>query len=133
MSRATVLARGRAAAEAGMADACTIRRENTTDTTNPITGVGTTTYTTLYTGKCRVQQAVAVARPREIGEDQVNIVRFDLQLPIVGTEGLQVEDLVTITSAVKDADLVNRVFIVWELAHKSEATSRRLGIIERTG
>lgn len=133
MSRTSVLAAGQRKAEAGMADACTIRRANTTDTTDPVTGVGTTTYTTLYTGKCRIQQQVAIARPHDVGEDKVWLVRFDLQLPVGTSSGLRVGDKVTITSSVNDPDLVNRVFEVNELAHKSEATSRRVGIVERTG
>lgn len=133
MSRASVLARGRAAAEAGMQDACVIRRPSGSGTTNPVTGYPTPNDTTVYTGKCRVQQAVAVARPHDVAEDQVLVVRFDLQLPVAGTEGLQVKDEVTITAAFNDADLVGRVFTVWELAHKSESTARRVGIIERTG
>ena len=132
MSRTAALARGRAAAELGMADACTIQRRNG-GTTDPVTGYPTQPYTTLYTGKCRVQQAVAIARPHTVGEDQVLIVRFDLQIPVVGTEGLRVDDEVTITAAANDQDLVGRVFLVWELAHKSEATARRIGMIERTG
>ena len=133
MSRASVLARGRFAAEASMADACTIKRLVTSSTTNPDTGYPTSTYTTLYTGKCRIQQQAVVARPHDVGEDEVMIVRFDLQLPVVGTEGLRVNDIVTITAAVNDADLVGRTFQVWELAHKSESTARRIGITERTG
>jgi len=132
MSRASALARGRMAAEAGMVDACTIRRR-AGGTTDPVTGYPTQPYTTLYAGKCRIQQAVAVARPHQVGEDQVLVVRFDLQLPVAGTTGLQVSDEVTVTASLNDADLVGKVFLVWELAHKSEATARRIGIIERTG
>jgi hypothetical protein len=132
MSRASVLFRGRAAAEAGMGDACTIRRENTSDTTDPVTGVGTRTYTTIYTGKCRVQQQAAIARPHDVGENEVWLVRFDLQLPVATSAGLRVGDQVTITASVNDPDLIGRVFAVNELAHKSEATSRRVGIIEET-
>lgn len=134
MSRTSVLARGRGMAEAGMTDACTISRANSGDTTNPITGYpATNATTTLYTGKCRVQQQAVISRAHDVGEDTVWVVRFDLQLPVVGTEGLAVEDLVTITAAVNDADLVGRTFVITELAHKSEATSRRIGMIERTG
>lgn len=133
MSRASVLARGKARAEASMADACTIKRLNTSGTTNPDTGYPTSTYTTVYSGKCRIQQQAAIARPHSVGEDEVLIVRFDLQVPVVGTEGLKVNDIVTITAAVNDADLVGRIFQVWELVHKSEATARRVGITERTG
>jgi hypothetical protein len=133
MSRASVLARGRTAAEAGMADACTIRRASGSGTTDPVTGVPSQTYTTLYTGKCRVQQQVAIARPHDVGEDRVWLVRFDLQLPMATSAGLEVGDRVTITASVADPDLTGRVFMVNELAHKTEATSRRVGIIEVTG
>lgn len=133
MSRASVLARGRTAALLGMKDACTIRRRNG-GTTDPVTGYpATEPYTALYAGQCRVQQAVAIARPHEVGEDHVLIVRFDLQLPIAGTDGLKVNDEVTITAAVNDPDLAGRVFRILELAHKSEATARRVGMTERTG
>lgn len=133
MSRTTALARGQVAAEAGMRDACTIQRASGSGTTDPVTGYPTQNYTTLYSGKCRVQQQVAVSRAHDVGEDTVWVVRFVLQLPVAGTEGLTVEDLVTITAAVNDADLVGRVFSITELAHKSEPTARRVGMIERTG
>lgn len=54
MSRESVLARGRFAAELGMVDACTIRRRNPGGTTDPDTGYPTQAYTQLYAGKCRV-------------------------------------------------------------------------------
>jgi hypothetical protein len=133
MSRASVLARGRVAAALGMQDACTIRRPSGSGTTDPVTGYPTQSYTTLYTGKCRVQQQAVISRAHDVGEDTVWVVRFDLQLPVDGSEGLAVEDQVTITAAVNDADLIGRTFIITELAHKSEATSRRVGMIERTG
>lgn len=131
MSRASVLARGRAAAEAGMADACTIRRVTGT-TTDDFSGVITKTYATLYAGKCRVQQITGTSRPHDAGEDFVLVQRIDVQLPVAGTEGLRVSDEVTITSSVNDQDLAGRVFLVHDLAHKSEATARRVACIERT-
>lgn len=132
MSRQIALARGRVAAELGMIDACSIRRHNG-GTTDPVTGYPTQPWTVLYAGKCRVQQAVAIARPHDVGEDYVLVVRFDLQLPVEQTTGLRVDDQVTITASVNDPDLNGRVFVVIELAHKSEATARRIGMIERTG
>jgi hypothetical protein len=41
-------------------------------------------------------------------------------------------DRVTITASVNDQDLVGRVFYVENLFSKSEATSRRLGVVEAT-
>lgn len=132
MSRESLLARGQAAAVAGMVDACTIRRV-ATSVTDQTTGVPARTYTTLYTGKCRVQQTLPISRPHESAEDFVLLARLDVQVPIAVT-GLQVNDEITITAvaAGRDTDLAGRVFLVRDLFHKSEATARRVGVIERT-
>jgi hypothetical protein len=132
MSRASVLARGRTKAEAGMADACTIRRRNA-GTTDPVTGYPAQPYIQLYAGKCRVQQITGTARPHDVAEDYVLLQRIDVQLPVVGTEGLKVGDEVLITTAVNDQDLIGRSFLVHDLAHKSEATARRVSCAEKTG
>lgn len=129
MSRDALLNRARAAAEAGMVDACTIRRR-TGQTGNPDTGVNTTTYATLYTGKCRVQQTRGRTQPHEVGQDYVLIQRLELQLPLSVT-GLKVTDEVTITAS-RDPDLIGRVFLVKELAHKTDQSSRRVEVTERT-
>jgi hypothetical protein len=130
MSRATVLARGRLADEAGMVDACTIRR-HTGDGPAGADGSVTPTYTTLYAGQCRVQQVTTEPTPADVGEDRKLLVRLIVQLPISVT-GLQASDEITITAAAHDADLVGRVFLVNGLHHKTHATSRRVGVIERT-
>jgi hypothetical protein len=133
MSRASVLARGQAAAEAGMADACTIRRANVGGTTDPVTGYPTQSYTQLYAGKCRVQQITGIGRPHDVGQDYILEQRIDVQLPVAGTEGLKVGDQIVITASVNDQDLVGRTFLVHDLAHKSEPTARRVSCTEKTG
>lgn len=132
MSRESVLARGRAAAEAGMRDACTIRRR-TGETTDRDTGQVTYTYADVYAGQCRVQQAQAQAQREDVGEDHLMLLRLEVQLPVATTAGLEVGDEITITAAVNDPDLVGRVFRIHDLAHASEKTSRRVQCIERTG
>lgn len=129
MSRATVLARGRLAAEAGMVDACTIRRR--TGSAVGVDGSVTPIYATLYTGKCRVQQVTAEPTPADPGEDLRLLVRRTVQLPIAVT-GLQPADEITITASANDADLAGRVFLIHGLHDKSEATARRVNVIERT-
>ncbi len=131
MSRASALARGRAAAEISMVDACTIRR-TTSVATNPDTGATTPTYSALYAGKCRIQQPQAIARPHDVAENYLLIARLEIQLPVAGTAGLLVGDEVTITAATRDPDLVGRVFLVQELPRKTDATARRVSVIERT-
>jgi hypothetical protein len=133
MSRESVLARGRLAAELGMQDACIIRRADGNGTTDPDTGYPTQDYTQLYAGRCRVQQAQAQAQTEDVGEDRLLLLRLEVQLPVDGTEGLQVGDEITMTAAAHDADLVGRVFLVHDLAHATEKTSRRVQCLERTG
>lgn len=132
MSRATVLARGRVAAEAGMVDTCTIRRKAAGGTTDPDTGYPTQSYTALYTGRCRVQQHQASAQREDVGEDRLLLLRIEVQLPVDGSEGLAVGDEITVTAAAHDADLVGRVFLIHDLAHATEKTSRRVQCLERT-
>lgn len=132
MSRAALLARAQAAAEAGMADTCTIRRR-TGETTSSTSGVITPTYLSPdpYSGKCRMQQSIAQAAQHDAGEDYTLLVRFELQLPMTVT-GLEVGDEVTITAS-QDADLTGRTFLIRDLFHKTNASARRVGVTERTG
>ncbi|GIE30171.1 hypothetical protein Ait01nite_032160 [Actinoplanes italicus] len=131
MSRASVLARGRAKAEEGMEDACTIIRigDRVTDTT---TGEVTEPATTLYTGKCRVQQATAQAQREDAGEDRLLMLRLEVQLPMSVT-GLEVGDRITITASENDPDLPGRVFRIHDLAHATHKTARRVQCLEVTG
>lgn len=131
MSRASVLARGRVAAEAGMVDTCTIT-EDTVTGTNPDNGEQTATTATIYSGPCRVQQRVpGGARAADVGEAYQLMLRLEVQLPM-STTNLRAGQKVTITASVNDPDLTGRVLRIRELAHKTEATARRLGVEEVT-
>jgi hypothetical protein len=132
MSRATVLARGRVAAEAGMVDACTIRR-NTGETTDPFSGETSDTYVELYDGKCRFQQSGGGARAnqQDAGEAYLLLQQVEVQLPISVT-GLMVGDVVTITAAGRDEDLVGRVLRIRDLMTKTDSTARRVQVEEIT-
>ncbi len=131
MSAATALARGRVAAEALMVDACTITRPAVTFT-NPDTGQQTIEATAVYSGPCRIQQHVpGGSRPSDVGEAYDLMLRLELQIPMSVT-GVQVNDVVTMTSSVHDPDLPGRTFRVRDLAHKTHATARRLGLEEVT-
>ncbi|WP_329019286.1 DUF6093 family protein [Micromonospora rifamycinica] len=124
-----MLSRGRAAAERLMVDTCTIRRasgEGSDDDGNVIV-----TYEDLYAGKCRVQQTSAQAAQQESGEDYLLLLRLEVHLPM-SVIGLETGDEVTITASVHDPDLPGRVFLIRDLAHKSHATARRVGVTERT-
>lgn len=130
MSRASALARGRVAAEAGMVDACTIRRVPS-DVTDDFSGVITPTYTQIYAGKCRLKQVAALPETHEAGEDYVVLSRLQLQIPVSVT-GVQVGDEVTITASVNDPGLAGKVLLIRGIAEGSEITARRFEVTERT-
>jgi hypothetical protein len=130
MSRASLLARGQAAAEAGMVDACTIGRPGT-PVLDDFSGTSTPARTALYAGKCRVQQGIAQADEQDTGEDYQLRLRLVVQLPVSVT-GLEVGDEITMTAS-RDPDLVGRVFLIRDLMHKTDETARRVGAAERTG
>lgn len=132
MSRADLLAEAQAFAEEGMVDTCLIRRP-TGHTTDDFSGTTTTTYLVPdpYAGKCRFQQAEALAQDLDVGEDRVLLLRMVLQLPFSVT-GLKVGDEVTCTAS-QDPDLAGREFVVRDLMHKTDASARRVTVTERTG
>lgn len=131
MSRASVLARGQAAALAGMVDTCTIRRV-TGWTTDDFSGTRVPTYLSPdpYSGKCRVKQVQALPENHDAGEDYVVLSRLQLQLPVSVT-GVEVGDEVTMTASVHDPDLPGKVFTVRGPAEGSEITARRFEVTER--
>lgn len=126
MSIESVLARGRGAAERIMQDACTIRRK-TGESMDPVTLQMVPVYTTLYSGKCRVQitSTLAGSVMPEAGERVVAVQRLQVQVPVIVT-GVAVDDEVVVSAAKHDPDLVGRVYRVRSEFAKTHATSRRL-------
>lgn len=112
-----------------MVDACTIRRR-TGETVDQNSGEITPTYDLVYEGKCRVQQQTATAGAEDAGEAYLLMVRLEVQLPIA-VAGIEPDDEVTVTAS-QDPDLLDRVFTVRDLFHKTDATARRIGVVERT-
>lgn len=132
MSAATAaIQHGRIRAEALMVDTCSIKRV-TSSSTDPDTGVVTPTYATVYTGKCRLKLASAVARPLTVGEAQVFLQHPTLSLP-AATTGVQIDDIVTITASALLPSLVGRVFHVRGLPGASHMTAARFEIMEVMG
>ena len=129
MSRDTILARGRARLVEGLVDTCVIERAY--GSTNNPDGSVTKTYLTVYTGPCRIQQAAAPwAGPATVGQAAIRLSALELQLPVVGSEGLLVDDRVTMTASRNDTELVGRKFVIVGQHHASEKTARRLPIEE---
>lgn len=134
MSRAALIARARAAAEAAMVDTCEIRRA--TGETGDGYGGTVTTWEIIYSGKCRVQQSPLIgnASPDTTGEAALLKVPRVLQLPVATSAGIRADDEATITAvgAHSDPGLLGRVFVVRGEYAKTDITSRRLGVEEIT-
>lgn len=131
MSRETVLARAQAAAAQGMVDTCLVQRSSAGSTVDPDTGRVTPVYATVYTGKCRVRQRVPRAQPQTLGEAEVFVARLELHIPVT-VAGVASDDIVTITAAKHDQDLVGRTWHIRELAHATYLSARRFSMIEVT-
>lgn len=131
MSATSITLRGRAAAEALMLDAVTIKR-TASSSTDQDTGVVTPTLSTLYTGKAKIHQASPSASPTTLGEAEVFIGQVEVHVPVTVT-AIQPDDLVTVTAASLDADLVGKTYRVRGVADKSFLTARRLSVIAVSG
>lgn len=125
MSATAAVARGRAAAVALMVDQCTITTISG-QVTDPVTGVVAETRLTVYSGRCRVQQADRSGDRREVGQVEPIVLALQVQVPVAGTETVRRGDLVTVTAARHDTGLVGVQCRVKDLMHKTHATSRRL-------
>lgn len=129
MSRASVVARGRQMAARGMVDTCVVRHQTGT-AVDPDTGKVTPTYTDVYTGACRVQFRGLATQSPTSGQQRVDLLSAELQLPIAVTQVL-VNDVVEVTTSL-DPDLPGRLLRIKNLMHGTHKTARRLQIEEVT-
>jgi hypothetical protein len=126
------LARGRARAEALMVDECAVTRpDSAQELTDPHTGEVTFAGADVYVGRCKVQTGQVQEATPDTGGRVVTIQRYQLHLP-VAVGPVRVGDLVKITAAVHDAQLVDKTYRVTATHHKSMATAQRTEITEVT-
>lgn len=130
MSAITAAIRGRIAAERLMVDTCTIRRA-TGETTDPDRGKVVDTYTTIYSGICKVAQSAPSGSPVSVGEAQVLQQTLQLHLPASVVAPLD-DDEVTIDTSLLDATLPGKVFRLRGIPNKSFLTARRWGLVQVT-
>ena len=128
MTADSVLIKAQAAALRLMVDTCLIQRPAAV-ASNPETGYTTTTYTTIYSGVCRVQQRTVLARQFTVGEATVYMSRLELHVPVTIT-GILADDIISITASVHDQDLIGRKWHVSELGHKTYESARRFAMVE---
>lgn len=123
----------RAQAEALMVDACMVTEPGGAPVWNETTGTyDAPTATTVYAGRCRVQVPNLSEQTVTAGERPWTLQEAILNLPVVGSESVEVGHTVTITAATHDDALAGRRYTVVAEHAKTFATSRRLRIKEVT-
>lgn len=138
MSRASATARGRRAAEDGMTDTCVITRpdpDGAPAEMDPETGqYPESARLTVYEGKCRVQIASVMGDASTVnaGERDGTTQGSVLQLPVLESTDVAADDVVMMTAVTHDPSLVDRQFTITGRHGKSQATARRLRVIEVT-
>jgi hypothetical protein len=120
---------GRKQAEALMESTCIITRASPADPPiDPATGLeNPPTVTTIYTGKCRlrfpfVRPEQALAAGQQLAKD-----RGILSLPITGSDGVKLNDLVDVTIGPLDPGTVRRMRIMAPF-EQTHATARRFPV-----
>ena len=117
----------RAEAEAMMVDSCTVTRADGGTQMDPVTLEEVPTSTTVWSGKCRVQRSGALS-PREASGAagfEFGIDSILVQLPVSAT-GIKRGDVLTVTDANGDPDLLNVKATVQANMAKTHATKRTL-------
>jgi hypothetical protein len=127
----------RAEAEANMTSTCLVTKDGAGDPTfNETTGQYTDpARVTVYEGKCRLQVTAIIAGSvdSDAGERLTTTQEAELQLPIGGTDDVAVDHQVKILTNPLDPALEDRVFSIVARHEKSQATSRRVRVVEVTG
>lgn len=127
MTLEAVLNRGRARALELMTDTCTVRRAGA-PSTDGTTGVVTPSWTTLYSGICRVQETGSIGgnEPADVAAvDSAYTATMIVTLPMSAT-GIRPGDQISMGTSEFDTDLPSRVMTIVRVQHKSHATARRL-------
>ena len=127
MTLDAVLSRGRARALQLMTETCTVRRAGT-PSTDANTGVVTPTWSTIYSGVCRVQETGAIGgnEPAEVAaSDAAYTATMIISMPMSAT-GMLPGDQVVIGTSQYDTALPGRVMTIIRVQAKGHATARRV-------
>lgn len=127
MGRENVILSGQAFLTASLTERCTIQHP-TGGTTSPVTGAFVPTLTTTYTDQpCKVG---AVGPTNEqVAESTLVTLSPTITFPVDVT-GVVDQDVITITSAAFDPELVGRVYRVLGPTRRTFITRRQLNVIE---
>ncbi|KQR02485.1 hypothetical protein ASF72_10650 [Arthrobacter sp. Leaf141] len=113
-----------------MIDRCTVHRPGA-KTTDPANGKVTRAMDEIYVGRCEFQQTVAQSTESEAGEHEFTAQDTVWKTP-VGAGPFKINDVVKVTAAPEDPQLIGRTFRVTELFNKTYATAQRSRVEELT-
>lgn len=119
-----------AAAESLMLDECVVERA-TGEATDPVTGVVSDGWESVYSGKCKVQSRTAVAAEPVAGGHRFTLEQLAVHFPM--GVNLRLDDRVTITASALDASLVGLQLRLTELPRGSIRTANRWEVELVTG
>lgn len=123
-SLAAYINRGRARHARLMLDSCTVTRADPGSTYNPVTQKYDGTFTTVYTGPCRIK--IWRGQDEEAADAEVNVQRYYLDLPLGDVApDVQRYDKVTVTSSL-NAALVGRVLVLTNAEAETTDTAYRI-------
>lgn len=110
-----------------MTDTCVIENQ-TGSTFDDTTGEETPSWTTVYSGACKVQQSALSLRQPDVGPAEAHVGSMQIHLPH-DTTGVEVGHRVTVTS--ENPPLDGRQFRVVGLPAKTHQTALRIDVEER--
>ncbi len=124
MSVDSVLADGRAAAEALMSDVIEIRRGAGASGVDESTGRAVTGSSPVWSGPGKLQSGQALPVTGEVAGRMQTVQRYELHVPVAAV-GIQVGDLARVTASTNPL-LVGRTYRVAGQPQKTRATAQRL-------
>lgn len=127
MSRESTMARGRAFAESGMAERCSVTSEKT-GVLNEATGKRETVSVTVYDGPCAFTAANVQATDVEQSGQFLVSQSATLSLPMATSGAVTKGHVVTITASVTDPALVGKKARIDAPFATSYSTARRFPI-----
>ena len=104
--------------------ACTVVRETVPGVFDPNTGtIGAATTQTVYTGACNVREMTWQGTDVRTGEREVRLIGTELLFP--HDTAVQEDDIVTVTAADHDADLVGKTYRITDIFLDAWQITRR--------
>jgi len=82
----------------------------------------------VYEGRCKLQTRNVIVNEADAGDREVAVVRWEVHLPVFGSEAVTKGHVVTMTACALDAAVVGQVFTVQGPHFGSAKTARRVPV-----